>query len=47
MACVRMRVVDRSVLQLIRMWLETPVYERGGGRRTYLREDLEGPLVYG
>jgi len=31
MACVRMRVVDRSVLQLIRMWLETPVVEPGGG----------------
>ena len=25
--CVRMRVVDRSVLKLIRMWLETPVVE--------------------
>ena len=24
-----MRVVDRSVLQLIRMWLETPVVEPG------------------
>jgi RNA-directed DNA polymerase len=24
LACVRMRVVDRSVLKLIRMWLETP-----------------------
>jgi RNA-directed DNA polymerase len=35
LACVRMRVVDRSVLQLIRMWLEAPIVERneeqGGG----------------
>ena len=30
MACVRMRVVDRNVLKLIRMWLETPVVEGGG-----------------
>ena len=28
-ACIRMRVVDRSVLKLIRMWLETPVVEPG------------------
>jgi RNA-directed DNA polymerase len=37
LACVRMRVVDRSVLQLIRMWLEAPVVERseerGGGNQ--------------
>jgi len=32
MACLRMRVVDRSVLKLIRMWLETPVVEPGGGK---------------
>jgi len=30
-ACLRMRVVERSVLKLIRMWLETPVVEPGGG----------------
>jgi RNA-directed DNA polymerase len=29
LACVRMRVVDRNVLKLIRMWLETPVVEKG------------------
>ena len=32
LACVRMRVVDRSVLQLIRMWLEAPVVEQGEGQ---------------
>lgn len=32
MACLRMRVVDRSVLKLIRLWLETPVVEAGGDR---------------
>ena len=31
MSCLRMRVVDRSVLKLIRMWLETPVVEPGDG----------------
>jgi RNA-directed DNA polymerase len=30
MACLRMRITDRSVLQLIRMWLESPVVEGGG-----------------
>ena len=32
LACLRMRVVDRSVLMLIRMWLEAPVVERSEGR---------------
>ena len=32
MACLRMRVVDRSVLKLIRMWLETPVVEPDGNQ---------------
>jgi RNA-directed DNA polymerase len=33
MACLRMRIADRSVLQLIGMWLAAPVVEpsRGGG----------------
>jgi RNA-directed DNA polymerase len=37
LACVRNRVVDRPVLQLIRMWLEAPVVEgkegQGGGSK--------------
>ena len=41
MACLRMRVVDRSVLKLIRMGLETPVVEPGGERRTGPVEPLE------
>ena len=32
LACLRARVVDRSVLRLIRMWLEAPVVERNKGQ---------------
>ena len=37
LACLRMRVVDRSVLKLIRMWLETPVVEPGEEGRSRSR----------
>ena len=33
MACVKMRVADRSVLRLIKMWLEAPVIEVKEGKK--------------
>jgi RNA-directed DNA polymerase len=46
LACVRMRIVDRSVLKLIRMWLEAPVVERSkeqGGGSTWSRSKKGTP----
>jgi RNA-directed DNA polymerase len=46
LACVRMRVVDGSVLQLIRMWLEAPVVEgseEGGGGSIWSRPEKGTP----
>jgi RNA-directed DNA polymerase len=40
LACLRARIVDRTVLKLIRMWLEAPVVEEregGGGGRKWSR----------
>ncbi|MCG2660172.1 MAG: group II intron reverse transcriptase/maturase [Kiritimatiellae bacterium] len=45
-ACVRMRVVDRSVLRLIRLWLRAPVVEPSkekGGKPTVKRSDKGTP----
>jgi len=43
LACVRMRVVDRSVLRLIRMWLKAPVVEKKEGQRTVSRNERGTP----
>ena len=46
MACVRMRVADRTVLKLISMWLKAPVVEsmqgRGGGGEVMGKRNRKG-----
>ena len=45
MKCLRMRIVDRSVLKLIRMWLEAPVVDDtgGGGKKKVTRNKKGTP----
>ena len=42
MACVRMRVVDGSVLRLIQQWLDAPVEERDGNGKIQRRRNKQG-----
>jgi RNA-directed DNA polymerase len=42
MACVRMRVADRSVLGLIRMWLEAPIVEEKNSQKLPPRSNDQG-----
>jgi RNA-directed DNA polymerase len=40
--CLRMRVTDRSVLQLVQLWLESPVQERDDSGRTTTTRPTQG-----
>jgi RNA-directed DNA polymerase len=42
MKCLRMRIVDRSVLKLIRMWLEAPVVEQDRTGRKKVTRSKKG-----
>ena len=43
MACLRMRITDRHMLKLIRMWLEAPVVGKSGGGGTAPRRKKGTP----
>jgi len=42
MKCLRMRIVDRSVLKLIRLWLEAPIVEKGQSGRQIITRNKKG-----
>jgi RNA-directed DNA polymerase len=42
MACVQMRVVDRSVLRLIRLWLKAPIVEEKPGKKVEIKRNDRG-----
>jgi RNA-directed DNA polymerase len=42
MACLRMRITDRSLLRLIRQWLETPVVEQTEDNQTKVSRPGQG-----
>ena len=42
LACVTMRVADRSVLGLIRMWLKAPIVEESNGQKLPPRSNDQG-----
>ena len=42
MKCLRMRVVDRSVLKLIRMWLKAPIEEEDGRGGRKISRSIKG-----
>ena len=48
LACLKMRIADRSVLDLVRMWLKAPVVEpggKGGGKRPSSKGTPQGGVI--